>query len=128
VLNCPTWFDTAEKLLDYGYEYYFMEEFYEAGQVVHTALVAGGQSRAVDLVAASDLTFPLKTGESYEIGLQVPDSVSAPIKKGDVAGRAVAYIDGKEVASVDLVYAKDVPMNNLEAAIHRILDAWTLFV
>lgn len=125
VLNCPSWFDTAEKLLDYGFENYGMEEFYEAGQVVHTVLVAGGQSRTVDLVAASDLAFPLKMGENYEIGLQVPDSVSAPVKKGDVAGRAVVYIDGVEIASVDLIYAKDVPMNNLEAAIHRLLDAWT---
>lgn len=126
LLNCPTWFDTAEKLLDYGFEYYAMEDFYEEGQVVHTLDVSGGQARGVNLVASSRLAFPLRIGETYEIGLQIPEAVSAPVKEGETAGRAVVYIDGIEIASVELLYENTVPLNNFEAALRRLIDAWLL--
>ncbi len=126
VLNCPTWFDTAEKLLDYGYESYRMEHFYDAGQIVHTLDLSGGQKRTVDLVAASQLAFPLRIGETYEIGLLIPDEAPAPVRKGDVAGRAVAYIDGLEIASVDLLYQKDVYQSSFEAAIRRLIALWLI--
>lgn len=126
LLNCPTWFDTAQMLLDYGYEYYALEPFYEEGEVVDQLSVSGGQRRKVDLVAATELAFPLEVGETYEIGLQIPEEVRAPVTKGDLAGRAVVSIDGVEIASIDLLYANDVPMNNMEAALHRLIDAWLL--
>lgn len=126
LLNCPTWFDTAEMLLNYGYEYYAMEDFYDAGQTVETLDISGGQSHRVDLVTATPFAFPLKIGETYEIGLQIPEAASAPVRAGDVAGRAVAYIDGVEIASVDLLYGRDVPINNMESALRRVIDAWLL--
>lgn len=127
LLNCSAWFDTAEALLDYGYEAYTMEFFYEEGAVVETLDVAGGQARSVNLVADSALAFPIGIGENYEISIEVPDFARAPVRRGAVAGRAAVSIKGVEIASVDLLYEKDVPVNNMEAALKRVIGAWVLY-
>ena len=40
--------------------------------------------------------------------LELPETVTAPVEKGEVAGRAVYTLDGKEVGSVDILYADSV--------------------
>ena len=40
--------------------------------------------------------------------LELPETVTAPVEKGEVAGRAVYSLDGKEVGSVDILYADSV--------------------
>ena len=43
VPNCPTWFDTAQAMLDYGFEHYSMQEVSRAGDSMGQAAVTGGQ-------------------------------------------------------------------------------------
>lgn len=40
--------------------------------------------------------------------LELPETVTAPVEKGEVAGRAVYTLNGKEVGSVDILYADSV--------------------
>lgn len=40
--------------------------------------------------------------------LELPDAVSAPIKKGDIAGRAVYSLNGKEIGHVNIVYSDSI--------------------
>ena len=40
--------------------------------------------------------------------VELPESVEAPVKRGDVAGRAVYSLNGKEIGSVDIVYTDSV--------------------
>lgn len=40
--------------------------------------------------------------------IQLPEVASAPIKKGDVAGKAVYLLNGKEVGSVNILYTDDI--------------------
>lgn len=40
--------------------------------------------------------------------IELPQSVTAPVKKGDCAGRAVYSLNGKEIGSVNLVYADTI--------------------
>lgn len=40
--------------------------------------------------------------------LELPETVTAPVEKGEVAGRAVYTLDGKEIGSVDILYADSV--------------------
>lgn len=40
--------------------------------------------------------------------LQLPDTAAAPVKKGDIAGKAVYLLNGKEVGSVNILYQNDI--------------------
>jgi len=49
----------------------------------------------------------------------VSDERRAPIRKGEKVGRIVASLDGRDVASVDVVAAEDVPRANFFTVIMR---------
>lgn len=125
VLNCYTWFDTAEELLDYGFENYRMENALAEGQSAGQADVSGGDVESVDALAADSLRAAVhKGGKSrVEIDLQ---QLTAPVKKGQIIGSA-ALIDGDEaVASCDLIAATDVQAWGLHAAFKSLLQKWIL--
>lgn len=125
VLNCSSWFDTAEMLLDYGFENYSISVELEAGETVDRVSVTGGQARSVELIAAGPLAFPLGMDEKYIVNIETYSAV-APIYAGTAAGRATVFANGEAAASVELVYAFDVPENNMEGALDRVLDLWLL--
>ena len=98
------WNDHAA-LLDHGFATYHMETPVFAGTEVANVLVRGGSVPLIPLRAAADLSYPLTEGEKLQVTVRVPISVSAPVIPGDVIGQAVTYLDGQEVAAVDLLAA-----------------------
>lgn len=52
------------------------------------------------------------------------ESPVAPIKKGDVAGKAVYYINGKEIGSVNLLYDYDIEAAGFP---HYLMQIWELY-
>lgn len=46
--------------------------------------------------------------EGVKKKLTMPEEVSAPFQKGEVAGKAVYYLDGKEIGQVKILYQKSV--------------------
>ena len=57
----------------------------------------------------SNAVLPLE-GETLTLQVEVPASVAAPVVPGQVLGRAVLCLDGREVASADLVALTPAPM------------------
>lgn len=125
VLNCSTWFETAESMLDYGFENYMAVTAFEEGAVVEKTDVAGGQMRSVDIKAAEALVFPLGLEEEYVVRMDIK-TAAAPVEAGAAAGEAYAIIDGEVVATAELVYGYDVAENDLEGAVRRIIGNWLL--
>lgn len=40
--------------------------------------------------------------------IELPETVEAPVKKGDIAGKATYTLDGSEIGSVDILYTEDI--------------------
>ena len=57
------------------------------------------------LAAADSLCYPLTGEECLTVAAHTPVSIEAPVVPGQVIGEACAYLDGIEVARVDLVAA-----------------------
>ena len=125
VLNCSSWFDTAEMLLDRCFENYTLTTPVQAGDVVENVPVAGGQAANVDILAAGPLSFPLGSDEEYVIKTDIK-AAAAPVAGGAAAGEIYALIDGEVVARAGLIYACDVPENDMEGAVKRIIGNWIL--
>lgn len=90
-------------LLDYGFTNYHMETAVPAGRVLASVLVQDGTVVSVPLAAADNLRYPLTADEKLTVVARVPLSVPAPVLPGQVIGEVCAYLEGEEVAAVDLL-------------------------
>lgn len=93
------------RLFDYGFASYHKETVVSAGQLLASVFVRGGTAKSVPLMLDEDLSYPLTGEERLTVAVKVPVSVAAPVVPGQVIGTAVAYLDGIEVASSDLIAA-----------------------
>ena len=92
-------------LLDYGFGTYRRETAVTGGQIVSSVMVWNGSVPSVPLMAAADLCCPLTGDEALTVVARAPVAVAAPVVPGQVVGEVCAYLNGAEVASVDLLAA-----------------------
>lgn len=101
-------------LLESGFAEYEIQRIVSADDVVGSVEIAGGQSGAVELVAASDFDYALSREEKTELSLTGAGFVYAPVVQGADAGWAHVCVDGKSVGKVPLVYGETVETDQKE--------------
>ena len=57
--------------------------------------------------------------------IRLPKRVQAPVKKGDPAGKVIYFADGKEIGSMDILYAKSVKRASYPDCIRKVLRLLT---
>lgn len=122
VLNCPDWFDEAEKLLDKGFEEYDMKVFYPKGETVRTIQAYGDEVR---ISAKEDIKAPVMDGEEVQVILEIRD-IRLPVKKGEAAGWARVVVQGRERAEYELVYQSSIEKRTFSNALKTVISNWTL--
>ena len=125
VLNCYTWFDTAEMLLDYGFDNFRTETALKTGQSAGVAILEGGAQKAVDVVAGGDLTSAIARGKPFTVRYTY-ESLTAPIQKGQIVGTAWMESGGEVLASCPLLAAEDVHEWDFGEALRSVLRNWLL--
>ncbi len=117
VLDSFYMWNDAIALLDYGFQHVGKRRLVEAGQRLAEVNVLGGRQASVPLVAAEPVTVPVFAGEGpdCEMRLEVPDDLKAPVREGDVVGRAVAYYGDRPVAFTEVRAARSVERKSLFA-------------
>ena len=72
------------------------------------------------------LSVPLCEGESAQIVLDVPESVSAPVYPGMSLGTAHLVVGGREYGSFEVVASERVDSAHLTLHVRRVLAHWPL--
>jgi len=127
VLNCYTWFDSAEKLLDAGFAQYEMKTVLEKGETAGEIGVSGGTQKSVRVSAQRELRAPTAQHEALEMRLELPGEITAPVAAGQELGTAyLTTKDGAVIARCPLVAQEDVPRNTVVQALRRIFGQWRL--
>ena len=126
VLNCPTWFDTATQLLDWGFENFRSESALADGEKVAALPVRGGVFETVDAVAKGPLAAAVPVGRLPEVEVDLPEAVDAPVRAGDALGTARLTGNGHLYARCALVAAKDVERRDLMQSLRRLIRLWVL--
>ncbi len=126
VLNCPTWFDTATTLLDYGFENFRAEKALEEGQPVEAVTVRDGVSGLVNAVAEEPLRTAVPIGETVRIVRILPKVVNAPVRAGQTLGTAQLRVGERVLDECRLIAGADVQKRNLRQSIIRLLRGWIL--
>ncbi|MDO4739056.1 MAG: D-alanyl-D-alanine carboxypeptidase family protein [Eubacteriales bacterium] len=129
VLNCYTWFDSAQKLLDEGFAHYEMHTALEAGEEVRELPVTGGARGSVQIAAEESLRGPILQHESVEVLYDLPESLRAPVREGQQVGRARLMLkgSGEPLGECALVAAQAVEENTFSTALGRVLRLWNIF-
>ena len=126
VLGAPTSkdrFSDATKLLGYGFANYSVAHPISKGEEVGEIKVNKGVKDIVKAVARDDFQKVIKKGEGdkVEMSLTIAEEITAPVKSGEVIGRAEYFIENESIGSVDVVCAEDVDKMSLLQMINDIL-------
>lgn len=103
-------FKDAVTLLNYGFgkcQMYTDEKMPSLDPIS----VTGGIQESISLEYEKKFTYLDTTGANLNAvtsGLQIPDKVNAPVKKGDTVGQRIYYLDEKEIGSVNLLAEETV--------------------
>lgn len=119
VLGAPTrqdCFRVAAQFMNQGFTNYRVLVPVKQGKPVERqAPVSGGVVETVPLMATSDVRVLIKRGEEkkVQIEINVPDTVSAPVKVGQVVGEIVVKFDGAAVGKTSAAAAQEVAQASL---------------
>ena len=125
VLNCPDWFDEAERILDRGFADWQRVTLLSGGERVRRVPVRDGAADSVSAVAAWDLAAPVRVESWPSLRIELPDYLPAGIRKGQQIGTA-SLLDGDEtIFSVPLLAGEDAPKETFFHRVARIAAAWS---
>lgn len=129
VLAAPTTADrfaSATRLLDYGFANYSVVNASEKVGALAPLAVLGGKENTVSVNADPNVNFIVKKGNSEKISVSVAANqpVKAPIKAGQVLGKATCTVDGQKIAECNIVASHDVQRMTVGTMFTRMLYRW----
>ena len=98
------WTDHAA-LYDYGFSAYALSSGAKKGEAYGSVSVDG---QSVSAMAAESFRYPTAENEALSVHAELPQTVSAPVRKGQTFGTLVISCGETEVGRVDLVSARSV--------------------
>jgi len=112
------------RLFNWGFARYRAVNLAGAGEKIRDLKVDKGHRQTVPAVTADWVTLVVPRGEEkgFEIRVELPASVGAPVRRGDRVGSVVVVKKGEEVLQVPLVAAGDVSRAGLGDEIRRIMQ------
>ncbi|AOY45021.1 MULTISPECIES: D-alanyl-D-alanine carboxypeptidase family protein [Psychrobacter] len=118
--------DQSRELLNWGFGHFTTVTKAPAGQFVSKVPVWFGEADEVELATGDNLKILTSKTQKNKITtvVDIPDSLEAPIKKGQEIGKMMAVIDGKAVASVPIVATNDVAQSGLLSRTWQHIVRW----
>lgn len=107
-LNAGDDWNDHKKLYDYGYDKTVTES--ACLRLPESVKVYGGNKNTLAITADEERTVYSYSGEKGEIRqkLYLKEFLYAPIKKGEIVGKAVIIRNGKKIAETDITAAHDI--------------------
>lgn len=129
------WADTR-KLMEYGIANYEYRNVWEDVKLPDIFVADGieesdpyKEQTEIPLCAKGkeELYVLLRQDESVEVKTEIDDSLRAPVKAGEEAGRIRYLLEGEEIASYAVVTERDMDKKDLEWAVRWILRMMSLY-
>ena len=122
-------FADAQTLLNYGFSVGRKYEDRDWESLKKAVKVKRGETDQVEAVQEQGFSYVDVSGTDLS-GIEkkvLPDnSLEAPVKKGQKAGKVQYLLGGKTIGEVDLVTTEEVPAMSLKKAIEDVLDSFSL--
>jgi serine-type D-Ala-D-Ala carboxypeptidase (penicillin-binding protein 5/6) len=100
----------TETMLNYAFRNYILQSVLPQNEVITTIRVTGGEERHINLVLdqPAEVAVLFERQEDLEVRYNVPESVSAPIEKGEALGKAEILLDGKILLETPLLAETEI--------------------
>lgn len=110
VMDAPDWFQDSYRLMDWAYDTYELVAVVKGHQRLEKVSVEGGLRESVWVGVKDDVSCLILPEERDRMGVAVAATkpVTAPVRRGDVAGQLHVYVSGEYVNSVPLYFLEDV--------------------
>ncbi len=118
--------DQSRELLNWGYGHFTTVTKAPAGQFVSKLPVWFGEAEEVELATADNLQILTTKTQKNKITtvVDLPESIEAPITKGQEIGKMMAVIDGKVVASVPIIATSDIEQSGFISRMWEHVARW----
>ena len=118
-------FKDAATLLDFGFANYEMLSFNANDSSFSEISVKNGMSKTAQLecYGASDMVVSKGSSQKVEQNVSLQEFVEAPVKKGQKVGTLSFSLDGKNVATFDIVTTQDVEKITFKAVFFELFCA-----
>lgn len=115
VLHSHARYRDAVKLLDYGFNHVVPVALCSRSELVASQQVIGGLEKEVPVVTGRAVEFDLAEDdrEAVKKNVSLGEPPHAPVRVGQKLGEVVYTLNGKELARVELVAARDIPKPGL---------------
>ena len=119
-------FSEAQKLLDYGFSNFEYYTYSNTSEILRPVLVTKGTKQSVDVTFNETAGSLIPKGQTSNITTTVvlPDSVSAPVNKGDKIGKVIFKLGEEELASIDLIACNSVKKINFGNMLVQVVNSW----
>ena len=129
IMKAPTTatrFSEAKKLLDYGFSNYSYVSFAKKNTTIKLLDVTKGVSSSVEVVYEdnSGALLPKGMQNNVEQIISVPDSIEAPIEKGQKIGEVKYVLNGEEIGKTNIVANEDVKKITLSTMTEKLFFTW----
>lgn len=124
--STKTRFAEAQKLLDYGFGQFSFKSFGNKGDLIKTINVSKGVKSQIDIVLENNSGALIEKGKDSQITqtMTLPDSVSAPVHSGQKIGEATFTLNGKTLATTNLIAKNNVEKLNPFTMSKSIIYNW----
>ncbi|MBP3520372.1 MAG: D-alanyl-D-alanine carboxypeptidase [Oscillospiraceae bacterium] len=112
-LNAPNDWADHRALLDYGFEEWPLRQLVAGGKMLRMLPVTGSLIPQVQIMTAADAAYPLSAQEQVRVTVTLPETVSAPLSKGEAAGKMTFFLGEQVIGETELIYGAEIPENRV---------------
>ena len=126
--NSDERFNSAAKLLDYGFSNYeSVSPKIDISQAEPVKVSGGLQSYATPVLAQKDFRVTVPKGKSGNVStkIEMKQSITAPVEKGQVIGKVTVYLGKDTLGSADIVSAEAIGKLTFWEALKKLLQSIT---
>ena len=107
-INAPDDWNDHKKLFDFGYSTLLRKNLAKESDLCYNVPVLDSDKEYITVSNEKSLDIILRKNDGEpELNISLPKYVAAPIKKGDVIGKAVFTLNGTKIGELDLVARDD---------------------
>ena len=115
--------DDTLTLLRYGFSLYRRRTPLERGEAVARARVANAEDVELPLAAGRSLSVTARRDESVDVTINAPETIDAPVMRGERLGTATVTLEGEPVGKAPLLAGRSVRADTSGSPIAGLDDA-----
>ncbi len=115
------WKDTR-KLMEYGINNFFPRTVFSTIEDYKDVRVKDGMEESASTCIKGDLSLILCDADDVRVVYELEDHIDAPVRVGDVVGKAVIYVNGQRMGSFPITAAAAVERANYMWYLKRLLN------